>query len=459
MSLWSKISNLGISDNEEIGKKSYKKLTNRLILFTFTMATLYVPLSLIIKLKKGYIPSIMFPIVIGSLFFLVRLKKFQLATVLLILFSACQMVLVANMAPNGYLHLFLFPVFIFNLALIRNIQIKVILGVIIIGFFFLSEYYQLGFKLRQSRISEIEYTFYIVNNFMVFFTSIYTIFHFKKTNNEYEKGLVKQKIKIEAHHQELNRMHYEIKSSIAYAKRIQQAILPSQKMVQQYLKKSFIIYKPKENIAGDFYWTEVLDDSILFAVADCTGHGVPGAMISVVCHNALNRSVREFKLSDPAEILEKTREIVISEFEYSGHNMMDGMDIALVKMPIIESVKEITIEFAGANCPLYTVSEGNLTMTHADKQPIGQYNAQFPFTTKRISVKKNDMIYIFTDGYVSQFGGDIGKKLKYKPFRRLLSSVSHLRQEDQSQKLLQSFNIWKGDYEQVDDICIMGVRV
>jgi serine phosphatase RsbU (regulator of sigma subunit) len=245
----------------------------------------------------------------------------------------------------------------------------------------------------------------------------------------------------------------EITDSITYAKRIQQAILPPQKIIDVYLKDSFIYYKPKDVVAGDFYWMEKVGDDVFFAAADCTGHGVPGAMVSVVCNGALNRSVREFKLTDPGKILDKAREIVIEEFNKSDEVVKDGMDIALCK------ISGSTLSYSGAHNPLWILRNGELIETKADKQPIGQFVAAKPFTTHTTELQKNDLIYIFSDGYVDQFGGEKGKKLKSKSFRELLLKVSSLSLNDQKKMLDENFETWKGEFEQIDDICIIGVKI
>jgi serine phosphatase RsbU (regulator of sigma subunit) len=245
----------------------------------------------------------------------------------------------------------------------------------------------------------------------------------------------------------------EILDSIAYAKRIQSAILPPSKLVKEYLQESFILYKPKDVVAGDFYWMEHKDGKILFAAADCTGHGVPGAMVSVVCNNALNRSVREHGLTAPGEILTKTREIVIQEFEKSEEEVKDGMDIALC------SLKDNTLEYAGAHNPLWIIRKGEIIETKANKQPIGKFDNPEPYTTHTFDLEPGDSIYVFSDGYVDQFGGEKGKKFKARAFRELLLSVQDKSMEEQKVIIDEAFESWKGDLEQIDDVCVIGVRI
>jgi tetratricopeptide (TPR) repeat protein len=255
----------------------------------------------------------------------------------------------------------------------------------------------------------------------------------------------------------------EIIDSINYAKRIQGAILPPQRMIKELLIDAFVLYLPKDIVAGDFYWlhsTDVRneeDDSrlVFFAAADCTGHGVPGAMVSVVCNNALNRAVKEFGLTDPGLILDKAREILILEFEKSDEEVKDGMDISLCVLDFATG----ELAWAGANNPLWVVRNGSLIEKRPNKQPIGKFIGQAPFTTHKVQLWQDDMVYIFTDGYADQFGGPNGKKFMYKNLRSLLIEISSLETNEQKIRLKQTLESWKGGLDQVDDICVIGVRV
>jgi serine phosphatase RsbU (regulator of sigma subunit) len=277
----------------------------------------------------------------------------------------------------------------------------------------------------------------------LFLILIYKSLQSKKKDNFI---ITKQKELVELAHQ-------EITDSIAYAKRIQSAILPPAKLVKEYLKESFILYKPKDVVAGDFYWMEHKENRVLFAAADCTGHGVPGAMVSVVCNNALNRSVREHGLITPGEILTKTREIVIQEFEKSEDDVKDGMDIALC------SLEGNKLQYAGAHNPLWIIRNGTIIETKANKQPIGQFDNPEPYTTHNFDLEQGDSIYIFSDGYVDQFGGEKGKKFKARAFRELLLSIQDKSMEEQKTIIDEAFETWKGSLEQIDDVCVIGVRI
>jgi serine phosphatase RsbU (regulator of sigma subunit) len=269
---------------------------------------------------------------------------------------------------------------------------------------------------------------------------------------------------------EIAQQNKEIKDSINYAKRIQKAILPPENLVKSVFPESFVFYLPKDIVSGDFYWMETIVDksnskkNVLLAAADCTGHGVPGAMVSVVCHNALNRSVREFGLTDPGKILDKTREIVIQEFEKSETDVKDGMDISIINLEISEE-KKLKVSWAGANNPLWIVrrdeikNEWSLIEIKPDKQPIGKFIHVEPFTTQRFSLLSGDVIYLFTDGLADQFGGLKGKKLKIAGLKHVIKSIQHLSMNEQLENIQKSFHDWKGNIEQLDDVCVIGLRI
>ncbi|MBL4652679.1 MAG: SpoIIE family protein phosphatase [Flavobacteriales bacterium] len=290
---------------------------------------------------------------------------------------------------------------------------------------------------------------------------IFLLLRSKKT----EKKVKKQKEIIEE-------AHKEITDSINYAQRLQNAILPSFDEVNKHLPNNFILFKPKDVVSGDFYWFEQMNGYSYLAAADCTGHGVPGAMVSIVCSNALNRTVKEFGITEPAKILGKTREFVIETFAKSGENVKDGMDIALC------AFSDKKVVYSGANNPLWiirktelltqeqkeaksTVIQNGLSLIEhkSDKQPIGLYQGMKDFTQEEIDLHPSDNLYFFTDGFADQFGGEKGKKFKYKPFKRLLIDLQTKSMEEQKKLISEVFENWRGDLEQVDDVCIIGVKI
>jgi serine phosphatase RsbU (regulator of sigma subunit) len=272
-----------------------------------------------------------------------------------------------------------------------------------------------------------------------------------------------KKLEVEVKNKIIQHKQKEIIDSINYAKRLQEAILPSDTYWKKYLPESFILYKPKDIVAGDFYWMENItagtkdqDESfIFFAVADSTGHGIPGALVSVVCSNALNRSLFEFNLTDPAAILDKTRELVIETFDKSDQLVKDGMDISLCRL----NSKTKHLLWAGANNPLWLIKNKNLTEIKADKQPVGNHIQNNPFTSHSFQLEKGDLIYLFSDGYADQFGGLNEKKFKIKELAKKIVEIQDEKMSTQKEILDKTFKEWKKNIEQVDDVCILGLRI
>ena len=247
----------------------------------------------------------------------------------------------------------------------------------------------------------------------------------------------------------------EVEASITYARRIQSAILPSDNFISKVLPRSFVLYQPKDIVSGDFYWVEKVGNKLLIAVVDCTGHGVPGAMVSVVGNNALNRTIKEFKLTEPALILDKLNELVEETFEKSENDVKDGMDISLCSF----DPDTLELLWAGANNPIWILGTEGMKEIKGDKQPIGKFIHRKPFNYHKIQLKKGDSFYLFSDGFADQFGGPKGKKFKNKQLMNILIASKNNSKTEQKQILLDSLQSWKGKLEQIDDICVIGVEV
>ena len=296
---------------------------------------------------------------------------------------------------------------------------------------------------------------------IVLFFSIILFKRFKLTN--LQKEIIELKsIETEEQKYLIEEKQKEIIDSIKYAKRIQNAILPQAHYLNDILPQNFVLYRPKDIIAGDFYWMHVSSNNsetnknlIFIAAADSTGHGVPGTMVSIVCSNALDKAVKEFGLTDTGKILDKTTELVIETFAKSGEEISDGMDISLLCI----DKENNKIFWSGANNPLLFVNKNKLHEIKPNKQPIGKSEIQLPFKTHEIPYEEGTIFYLMTDGYRDQFGGPNGKKFKYKQLENLIFQNHTLSLKDQCYKLIHVFDNWKGELEQVDDVTIVGIKI
>jgi ligand-binding sensor domain-containing protein/serine phosphatase RsbU (regulator of sigma subunit) len=261
--------------------------------------------------------------------------------------------------------------------------------------------------------------------------------------------------------EKLSVAHKDIRDSINYAKRIQDAILPSEEELKTLLPDSFVLYIPRDIVSGDFYWLATPDEKIpqevLVAAADCTGHGVPGGFMSMIGNTLLNEAVRQKNEREPASILNRLhKDIRTALHQDAGSETRDGMDVAVVRLDFAQG----KVHYAGANRPLVIVSE-SLTEIRADKMPIGglQGEEERNFTGHTFDVKKGSMIYIFTDGFADQFGGPRGKKFMVKKFYDMLTGISEMSCSEQHNLLQETILAWRGEHEQVDDILVIGVRM
>ena len=254
----------------------------------------------------------------------------------------------------------------------------------------------------------------------------------------------------------LKKKNEEILDSIKYAKRIQEAILPSDAYFKQNLIDSFVLYKPKDIVSGDFYWMERVEDKVLFAAVDCTGHGVPGAFMSILGDNGLKKIVLERKILKPSEILHELTEHIIHSTN-AGVDVKDGMDIAMCCL----DMKTKILEYSGAYNPLYLLRDNTIQIIKATKRPIGRFKRKAipDFENHTIQLETNDLVYIFSDGYADQFGGPNKFKFTYNRLRDILLENCNKSMPEQKQVLEQAYEDWKKEEEQLDDICFIGVRV
>lgn len=461
--IWYKISFIGLTDlktSEALEHFREIILINRLVSITIMAMVIYLPVEIIFN-SVALVPFILIELgVLALTLFFNHKKWFGFSRIYF--FIACivsilpMMYVVPEGAGNEFL---LLPLALLPGLIFKNRWLDISFFILVVIIF----YVVLATRGLVDPIVDVtqEQIDFFRNIYLgvVFLLSFTIIFYFRTLVNDFEK-INKKKNEL------LRISNEEIKASISYAKRIQQAILPSMNLITANLPQSFVYYKPKDIIAGDFYWMHLLPQPngwevdgnvVLFAAADCTGHGVPGAMVSVVCNNALNQSVKEFGITQPNLILEKARDLVIETFAESTESVQDGMDISLCAL----NTKTNELQYAGANNPIWIIRKDKKEVEEikANKQPIGKDDFMKPFTNHTIQLNKGDTIYIFSDGYADQFGGPKGKKFKSKPFKELLLSISNNSLDKQKELIEKHFIEWKGNLEQIDDVCVIGVKI
>lgn len=470
LKFWNKI--LQINDSQYINQSDKKaaKLLNRLSLILFLILLAYSPVAYL----EG--PVLIFVLVLFAFLFLftVYLNKIGLLKFSRYYFiSIClTLVTILSILPgdvSGERYFFI-AVSVLPILLFRDK--KQILFIFISTFIFFIGVYLLQRIILPTAHAPawLQHAYYFMNLAIVFLLIYISILYYKKENEKYEAQLIQK-------NQEIELKNKEIIDSINYAGIIQKAVLLSDKEIKTLLPDSFVYFRPKDIVSGDFYWVAQSSDLVFFAVADCTGHGVPGAILSMIGHDGLNRSLKEFHLTKPSDILDSLTEFVEETFQKSEFTIKDGMDISLCCI----NLKTNIIEYAGANNPVWIVRPGNsgdgqkrpaddlefeinyenwaLAEIKANKQPIGKYDNRKPFTNHLIHCHKGDCVYIFSDGFADQFGGPLNKKFKYKPLKELFLKVQNKTMEEQKSIINRTFETWKQEIEQTDDVCIIGVKL
>ncbi|HBS85399.1 MAG TPA: hypothetical protein DEA97_02510 [Bacteroidales bacterium] len=249
----------------------------------------------------------------------------------------------------------------------------------------------------------------------------------------------------------------EITDSIHYAFRIQSAVIPDIAILNHVVSDSFILHMPRDIVSGDFYWIGEQDNKIIILAADCTGHGVPGAFMSMLGIAFLNEIVSKENITSPAEILNELRNKIVKALKQQGKSgeQKDGMDISVITIDPTHN----HLQFSGANNPLYLIRNNDLVEIKGDKMPVAIHDKMESFVNHEMAINKGDNIYIFTDGFADQFGGPQGKKFKYKPFKELLVKNTHLPLTGQQALLKETFVNWKGSLDQVDDVLVIGIKI
>ena len=261
--------------------------------------------------------------------------------------------------------------------------------------------------------------------------------------------------KVEERTQTLKEINLEIQSSIKYARRLQDAVIAHQNIPNSSFIESFVVYQPKEIVGGDFYFTYELNNHKIFGVADCTGHGIPGAMLTLMCMTFLDYSINHFMLVEPKEILAKVTELITNSFKAKGQEVKDGMDVSLLSWDTSSN----KVLFSAANSKVLFFKNGEKNILKGNSRPVGNWiDSEIKFSQEEITVNRGDQIFMFSDGLPDQFGGEKGKKLKYPKFYSLLEDVKDLSAREKRIKITKYTKEWIGDNDQIDDITIAGVK-
>ena len=278
---------------------------------------------------------------------------------------------------------------------------------------------------------------------------------------EMSLSIQKEKQHIQLLKNDIEEKHKNITDSIAYAKRIQDAVVPRTEILRDSLPDYFLFWRPKETVSGDFYWMKREGDILIFTIADCTGHGVPGAFMSMMGVAFLNEICAKIDESvQPSDVLEQLRSLVITTLKQKNEDILepkDGMDIALC----ILNLRTRVLRFSGANNPMYLVRDGELTEYRPVKNPIGLYPKLLNFETVEIQTQPGDYVYMFSDGYADQFGGEIGKKMSYKRFKGVLTDICKrtLVASEQEKMLADFLDEWRAEFMQMDDVLVGGYKM
>jgi serine phosphatase RsbU (regulator of sigma subunit) len=461
--------------------------------------------------------SAIFGIILFILYYFSRFKnKMEIAVsiaLLLAIFFYTPVMWIGNAGSNGgaVYYIFLYGAFIISLIKGKKAWFYIFLLASTSITLLILEHFQLikiyPYADAMGRISDLAVSFVFVIFGISIIIYIYTQEFYKSTDLLNTKNtklansnqqILSQKSEIEAQRDEIEtqrdavvqqknkieEIHKSLSESIDYATRLQESILPEKSILKKYLSDFFVLFKPKDKVSGDFYWWTHIENHTIITAADCTGHGVPGAFMSMLGISFLREIVQKEYITHTGIILRKLRKEIIKSLNQKDkiHNQKDGMDMAIISI----NHETNTIQFSGANNPLYIITNAELNILSKenlssiklydklnlknkdskflyeikpDKMPIAIYDKMSRFTTHEIQIKKGDQIYLFSDGFADQFGGERNKKYKYKPFKNLLLENANKSMQEQFDILKSSFTKWKGNNEQVDDLVIIGIKI
>jgi sigma-B regulation protein RsbU (phosphoserine phosphatase) len=451
MNILQRILNNGISITNSVSLNRKLRISNLISLIIAVVMVTYTPMYFVFEQPAGIALNTLYFLASILTFVLIRKKRpapaFFTLTIGSLIYFIISTLLYGTILN---LHFFLFIVCMLQVVLFnRQIIIRTFIAVCIISFFSLviwcHFYGHLIYIQKQTETTEI--VMGNVNLLLLFLIiSFFTLF-FKGEMIAGQKRITEQKNLLE----ERNK---DITDSILYAQRIQSAMLPSKSSIEEIFPSHFLLFKPKEIVSGDFYWIFENEEHQFIAVGDCTGHGVPGCMMSVLGINLLIEIVENKQIFESNIILNELRNGILLAFDKDRKSTeyKDGMDISIIRI----NRKNQTYTLASANNSIYHLTPDQLEERMADRQAVGFSHDMKPFTQQEFSYKTGDLLVLFTDGFADQFGGPKNKKFRYKPFKELLFENQEVNLED---LLSSTFEKWKKDLEQVDDVCVFGIRL
>ncbi|MES2516103.1 MAG: SpoIIE family protein phosphatase [Bacteroidota bacterium] len=449
-----KILNIGIhpSNSESLNRRI--RVSNLISFITIITMIGYIPAAIAFQMTGIIVLNIGFLISSSFGFYLHSKHHYNAAIYITCTFGLIYFIFgTIFYGLQSNLHFFMLIMCLISIALFESaLTLKVFLATAVISFFAMLIGLKgiEGFLTYTDEMRKAQDVISVINLFILFVVTILFFVFFRRENLLFQKDILKQKDIIEEKQK-------EILDSIAYAKRIQFSLLASDNLLTSNLHDYFVLFKPKDVVSGDFYWATPTPEGFIYVTADCTGHGVPGAFMSLLNISKLSQVINENKITRPDSVLNNVRTEIIKVLNAEGtEESKDGMDAILCKIDL----NAMKLQYAAANNSFYIVRDKQLLACKADKMPVGKgHDDSISFTFNEIELKKGDVVYTFTDGYADQFGGPKGKKFRYKQLEDILISICELPTKEQADILGQKFEDWKGSLDQVDDVLIMGVKI
>lgn len=490
---WNKISQKGLKDEMAISEQKKLVLTNQVSILMFLFIFIYITILTIFNLVKSQFSFLIYPLSFSILLIpYMNSKGFFRLTSFMISVSIPVAVLIFSSLTKKSFHdsidiIYFFiprllllgalviPLILIDISHKANLILAVLINLAALIFYdFVMGLFGVGFGSLPVTVGK--YHFINIFIFLPYFLILFGIAFLLNINIKYEKrvqelmeDLKEKNSELEGQKNYIEKIHLEITDSINYANRIQNAVLPDHSLLSQYFRDYFILFKPRNVVSGDFYWFSGVGNKIIFCVADCTGHGVPGAFMSMLGISFLREIITKEHLNEPSEILNKLRDEIIIALNQKGlqSDQKDGMDISLFSLDILpqknDSGEFYEFLWAGANNPCWIVKKSNLEELLPDKMPVGIHDHMDRFKTIKVQLKKGDKIYMFTDGYRDQFGGPSSKKFMSKHLKELIIENSSKCMVNQKEIFEQKIEEWRLGFgikhEQTDDITIAGLEI